>query len=122
MLEHAGVLLTWELQTLPGPWAEALGETGSGAGEAVEARRLPDHRVAYLEIEGPVSGGRGSVRRCDRGELELEVGEDGVNASLTGDHLWGQIELREEDDTRWVLAVSPRRHGEHGGGGSRSDL
>ena len=74
MLEHAGVLLTWELQTLPGLWAEALGEDSSDAEDTVEARRLSDHRLAYLEIEGPVSGGRGTVQRCDRGELETGIG------------------------------------------------
>jgi hypothetical protein len=26
--------------------------------------RLPDHRAHYLRYEGPVPGGRGSVRRC----------------------------------------------------------
>ena len=121
MLEHGGVLLTWELQTLPGPWAEALGEGGSGAGDAVEAHRLADHRLAYLEIEGPISGGRGTVRRCDRGLIEMELGKGSIIATLDGDRLWGQIELREEADSRWLLAVSPRRRGEHGGGGSRSD-
>lgn len=31
------------------------------------ARRIDDHRPAYLTYEGPVSGGRGTVRRLSRG-------------------------------------------------------
>lgn len=33
--------------------------------------RLPDHRRQYLEYEGPVSGGRGEVRRVATGTIEL---------------------------------------------------
>jgi len=41
-----------------------------GVGRFV-AERLPDHRSAYLDYEGPVSGGRGTVRRVAAGELEV---------------------------------------------------
>jgi hypothetical protein len=33
-----------------------------------KAERLPDHRLAYLTYEGPISGGRGQVRRVLEGE------------------------------------------------------
>jgi hypothetical protein len=39
------------------------------AGESVEALRLEDHRRAYLDYEGPVSGGRGTVRRLASGRI-----------------------------------------------------
>lgn len=55
MLEHGNVLVTFELERLP-----------TGAGE-FQARRLPDHRLAYLEYEGHISGNRGQVFRLDRG-------------------------------------------------------
>lgn len=35
----------------------------------ITARRLADHRPAYLSYEGPVSGDRGTVRRIARGHL-----------------------------------------------------
>ncbi len=35
------------------------------------ARRLPDHRLAYLDYEGPISGNRGSVRKIDGGEFSM---------------------------------------------------
>lgn len=62
MLEHGGMLRTWRLTAWP------LVE-----GQSVE--RLPDHRLAYLEYEGPVSGGRGVVKRVACGEYRL-VSED----------------------------------------------
>jgi hypothetical protein len=39
------------------------------AGEQAEARRVGDHRPAYLDRQGPVSGGRGTVTRLARGEV-----------------------------------------------------
>ena len=34
--------------------------------------RLPDHRRAYLEYQGPISGKRGSVRRVDAGGCTID--------------------------------------------------
>ncbi len=36
--------------------------------EPIAAQALPDHRLVYLDYEGPVSGGRGTVQRLERGE------------------------------------------------------
>ena len=35
--------------------------------------RVPHHRRAYLEYEGPVSGGRGQVRRVAGGTCSVEM-------------------------------------------------
>jgi len=59
MLEKEAILRTWRLARSP----DATGTT--------DAEPLPDHRLAYLDYEGPVSGNRGSVRRFDRGEYVL---------------------------------------------------
>jgi hypothetical protein len=32
---------------------------------------LPEHRRAYLDFEGEISGGRGSVRRIEAGEIDV---------------------------------------------------
>src|SRR5262245_43439326 len=40
-------------------------------GGVVAAQRLDDHRPAYLDYEGPVSGNRGKVRRLVRGQVLL---------------------------------------------------
>ena len=55
MLEFDGTLLTWRLpaNVKPTRW--------------VNSERLPDHRLAYLDYEGPVSKGRGTVRRITGG-------------------------------------------------------
>ncbi|MBI4575529.1 MAG: hypothetical protein HY722_04615 [Planctomycetes bacterium] len=62
MLERGAELATWRLATPP----------DSGPLAAIEARPLAAHRAAYLDYEGPVGGGRGSVRIWDRGDYEVE--------------------------------------------------
>lgn len=76
MFEVGGQLLTWAVDELP-----TLG------GPAVPATPLPPHRIAYLDYEGPLSNGRGTVRRIVRGtcakstdgddwcEFEIEAAE-----------------------------------------------
>jgi hypothetical protein len=44
---------------------------------AFEGERLPDHRSIYLDYEGPISGGRGSVTRIARGTLRRSDLADG---------------------------------------------
>src|SRR5262245_24230462 len=58
MLESSEKLLTWRLAETP------------VVNKTIVASPLPDHRVLYLDYEGEVSGGRGSVRRWDSGEYE----------------------------------------------------
>lgn len=58
MLEMGHVLWTWELPQ----WPPTAG---------TQAIRLPDHRRDYLEYEGPLTGGRGSVRRLERGTYRI---------------------------------------------------
>ena len=57
----------------------------------VPAEPLPPHRVLYLGYEGPVSGGRGTVRRLDGGSLAW--GEEGV-VTLAGRFLRGRWAVR----------------------------
>jgi hypothetical protein len=48
-------------------------------GEPIAAEALADHRVAYFDYEGPVSGGRGRVRRLYEGEwVECQNDQDRV--------------------------------------------
>ncbi len=57
------------------------------AGESVPGERSFDHRRAYLEFEGPISGNRGTVRIVARGELEdLAGGPDQPHWSLRGEN------------------------------------
>lgn len=63
MLEQSDRLLTWRLGTLP-EYAP------QGPMQAIEARRIADHRPLYLDYEGEISGNRGSVRRVLGGRFE----------------------------------------------------
>jgi hypothetical protein len=58
MLEREDSLATWRLLDEP------------AAGRTCRAEALPDHRLHYLDYEGPVSGGRGAVARWDVGTYD----------------------------------------------------
>jgi hypothetical protein len=64
MLEHAGALVTFEVTRLP------------SQASPFHVRRLADHRLAYLDYEGHVSGNRGQVIRLDRGRYHEEHADD----------------------------------------------
>lgn len=49
------------------------------------AERLPDHREVYLEYEGVVSGGRGTVRRVAGGLCRVVRDDDVFVVELLGD-------------------------------------
>jgi hypothetical protein len=60
----------------------------------VLAEALADHRLAYLNYEGPVSGNRGRVVRWDTGEFDWRQDEtDQVIVDLHGGRIQGQLLL-----------------------------
>ena len=96
MLEAEGVLLTWALPEEPQP------------GQTIPAKALPDHRVAYLDYEGPVSRDRGHVSRWDAGHYTLEEESDGeLRVLLAGDKLHCVATLTREAvvGIRWRLKL-----------------
>jgi hypothetical protein len=95
MLQCGTVLRTWALAAEPEP------------GCRVKARALPDHRLAYLDYEGPVSGGRGDVTCWDRGSYEmLQCGDELVVVQLRGAHCRGKATLsREKDSEVWHFVL-----------------
>jgi hypothetical protein len=95
LLEAGEVLRTWALPQIPAP------------GEVLECEALSDHRMIYLDYEGPISGDRGSVTRWDRGTFEVESWtDDRVVLQLSGERIVGQIELQQlpDDTARWRIA------------------
>ena len=78
MLEKEASLRTWRLSSppsQPGP---------------IDAEPLADHRIAYLDYEGPVSGNRGNVTRWDHGTYEpLTDTDNRIELQLTGKKLSG---------------------------------
>ena len=81
--EPGGPLLTWAIERAITP------------GIPLPARRLVDHRSAYLDYEGEISGGRGFVVRWDQGTCEV-WNDDGPGLILNfeGTHLTGRASLR----------------------------
>ncbi|MGI9517965.1 MAG: DNA polymerase ligase N-terminal domain-containing protein [Pirellulaceae bacterium] len=96
MLQSGEALETWELSHWP------------PVGQQV-VRRLPDHRLEYLEYQGPISGNRGRVTRVEQGLYATLVQEsDRTEVILNGSGFTGAICIRRnESDQRWVLSVSP---------------
>jgi hypothetical protein len=98
MLEAQGALATWALSEPP------------DAAAIVAAEALPDHRMDYLDYEGPISEGRGSVTRWDRGTFELRRYEpDELVAVVSGEILIGKVTLRRSPDApgQWTLSFVP---------------
>ncbi len=74
MLERSDVLWTWSFYDLPLP----------DSFDGLFLERIQDHRKRYLDYEGPISEGRGTVTRIDRGSYNLtKVSGDGNR--LTGE-------------------------------------
>ncbi len=94
MLEASGALRTWRLAALPEP------------GRAVPAEPSFDHRMVYLDYEGPVSGDRGRVRRWDWGMYTTEEDADGLVLRLEGTRLRGAAHLRRDGSGQWNLTVA----------------
>ena len=81
-LEDGDTLLTWALAELP------------VAQRTIAARSLPNHRLAYLDYQGPVSGNRGTVTRTDAGSFAWRHRrEDEIVIQLDGRLLHGQASL-----------------------------
>ena len=106
MLERDGTLWTWELHQLPKQWHLKTGREGTAEGP-VPAKRLANHRIAYLEYEGPLSGNRGMVSRVAEGSFDaIEFGPELVSILVNSEMYRGHIQLsatREPD--RWILEL-----------------
>jgi hypothetical protein len=84
LLEAGPVLRAWRLLAEPAP------------GRAVPAEANADHRLHYLDYEGTVTGGRGTVARWDAGTFDWLADRPGrVEVELRGARLTG----------RWTIAA-----------------
>jgi hypothetical protein len=96
LLEDAGTLLTWALTEPP------------ATGRPIAAEALANHRTAYLDYEGPVSGNRGTVTRWDTGTFQWRRRSDReIAVNLSGHVLCGEAVLTRADDTsqQWRFVV-----------------
>jgi hypothetical protein len=96
MLEDEGVLLTWALAEPP--------NADRANGSPIAAQRLSNHRLAYLDYEGPVSGNRGNVRRVDAGTYHwVEQATARAQIQLEGETLSGEAALTRVESNAWTF-------------------
>jgi hypothetical protein len=89
-LEAGPVLRSWRLLA---PLA---------VGTAVPAEPAPDHRLLYIDYEGPVSGDRGSVTRVDAGAFAWEADTSHrLAVRLTGQRFTGRLVLQRAGEAWW---------------------
>lgn len=75
---------------------------------AIVVERMPDHRRLYLDYEGEIGGGRGTVRRLDRGPSEwLERNGSQVRIGMQGTSLGGVVEITSDHSGCGTLRVVP---------------
>ncbi|NND99680.1 MAG: hypothetical protein HKN47_20370 [Pirellulaceae bacterium] len=105
MFQYDNTLKTWATA----PIVSLRGEV------SLDARRLPDHRLEYLEIEGDIGNDRGSVSQVIRGDYQLaEFTDETFRATLC----WRDceqvahqlsLELYRSADDFWRLCLSECR-------------
>src|SRR5438132_9523 len=94
MLEDDDVLRTWRLMNLPRP------------GETIAATALSNHRLSYLDYEGPVSDNRGQVRRLDAGTFAWQTDEcNRLEVILNGRCLHGIAVLTRIRGEEWQFRL-----------------
>ncbi len=95
LLEAGTVLRSWRLAEPPNP------------GKAVPAEPSFDHRLVYLDYEGPISGGRGSVTRWDAGTYSGSLEKTGLEVTVLGSRLHGILRIVTDSTGVWWLLVEP---------------
>ena len=95
MLEAGAALRTWRLLERP------------LSGQRVRAELLGNHRLAYLDYEGPVSRNRGRVTRWDAGTFTCELDSaDRVVVQLSGQRCSGHAVLERDAAGDWIFAIA----------------
>jgi hypothetical protein len=109
ILEHDHPVLHWDFLVEAGTALRAwrLDQPPQG-GLVISAQRLPDHRLIYLDFEGPISGGRGSVRRWDSGTCTLDEEGPILKFHFQGQRLrgWARLELINAEQGIFILVFS----------------
>ena len=100
MIDGGDGLTTWKMAEPP----------ENALSRELQCRRIADHRRAYLDYEGPVSGDRGVVRQHDAGWCEVRRrGENDWRIRLEGRRVRGRFRLYRSDqsESAWRLRCEP---------------
>jgi len=109
LLEHDHPVLHWDLmlETVDALHTWRLPQPPRGA-ETFTTVRIGEHRLAYLDFEGPVSDNRGRVRRWDAGHFEwLQKDEGQIVVRLDGATMKGLLRLDRQEEQQWLLRFEP---------------
>ena len=89
LLECGDALKSWRLPQTP------------QTGQWLCAQALDDHRLMYLDYEGPVSGSRGTVQRWDHGSYTWlgDHSTDAYRLRVQGHRLRGVVDLAVDRST-----------------------
>lgn len=68
-------------------------------------RANEDHRRLYLDYEGPVSSGRGNVRRIDSGPIQWDSTAEQLRFTIGGTKLSGTYLLKSKQSSLYVLEI-----------------
>lgn len=86
------MLATWRLDRPP----------TTGDDRPIPAIKIDDHRIAYLDYEGPISGARGSVQRVCSGEVVYAEMTDRIwRFELKGASINDSFQLVYKDGQEW---------------------
>lgn len=112
LLEHrtAQAAVHWDfLVEIPGQVLLATWRLAANplvTSDPIAAERIGDHRRLYLDYEGDIGGGRGVVRRLDRGECLVQAISDNLlRVRLAGGTLRGIVQISAEQSGcvfRWM--------------------
>lgn len=92
------VLRTWRVSIEPSRWGR----------RPMPLIPLPDHRRAYLQKSGPVSGGRGAVQRLGGGRVAVRLWTvSRIELEPLDERCWIRWELRQRPGGGWDLRVNP---------------
>ncbi len=97
LVQRGAVLRSWRLLESPDRWLS------KPPAAELSAEAIGDHRLDYLDYEGPVSRERGRVAQWDHGQAEwLNEGESSIRLRLNGERLVGELTLdREASQPFW---------------------
>ena len=98
MLEAENMLWTWRIYVPP----ERILQD-----RFVAAERIADHSLRFLDYEGPVQKGTGTVQIAEQGYYTLTHRQpDHLKGNFVGEILKGSFTLLKKNDPQWILSIS----------------